>query len=367
MGSKPSGSTTTVQKSDPWEAQQPFLKQGLSEASRLYGGGVGGGAPEYDRVGYQKALDAYNASGGAGATQNADGSVSYGGQTLWPSGGNYFTPDGKNMGTLAELNKKATGAMPTLDQFKIPGTGGGTNSLLAPEYYPGKTIANQSDEYLTAQEMAKQRAIEGSPITNSAKGYLTDVLSGDYLSPDSNPFFGKTVDRALDKVQGRVNSAFGGAGRFGGGMNQQILAEELGNTANQMYSDNYNRERTAMDRGLLFAPQLANQDYYDIGQLQTVGAQKEGRAQDLINQDIAKYNYEAQLPFNALSNYNQLISGNYGGTQTSTSPYYQNNTAGLLGAGLGVASMFGGGGGLLSFGNGGGPLPWLASNALPWL
>src|SRR4051812_40128066 len=135
-GGKQSGSTTTVQKADPWEPQQPYLKEALTEADRLYGGGVNGGAPSYDHAGDNTALEAWKQSGGGGVTNNPDGSINYGGQILWPTAGAYWTADGKRVGDLSELKGKATGAMPTLDQFAIPGTGGKTNSLLAPEYYP---------------------------------------------------------------------------------------------------------------------------------------------------------------------------------------------------------------------------------------
>ena len=63
-----------------------------------------------------------------------------------------------------------------------------------------------------------------------------------------------------------------------------------------------------------------------------------GQLQDQRNQALA------MAPWNQLGLYQGAISGNYGGTQTATQPYYQNKTAGLLGgalSGAGLAQMTG--------------------------
>jgi hypothetical protein len=57
--------------------------------------------------------------------------------------------------------------------------------------------------------------------------------------------------------------------------------------------------------------------YNRMGQ---VGAQRRGMNQEMINQDMARYNYEANAPQQALANYMNTISGDYGGTTTQTTP-----------------------------------------------
>ena len=44
-GGKGGGSTTTVQKADPWEGQQPYRKEVVEEAKKLYENGRR--APDY--------------------------------------------------------------------------------------------------------------------------------------------------------------------------------------------------------------------------------------------------------------------------------------------------------------------------------
>lgn len=242
-GGKGGGQTTTVQKSDPWAKQQPFLEYAFPQAKGLYESGK-----------------------------------------------------------------------------------------LTPKAYDGQTVAGFAPETKLAQNLTTQRALSGSPITNTANDYLQKELQGNYLN--SNPYLDKTFDTAANKVQGRVNSAFGGGGRFGGGLNQKVLGDSLGELATSIYGGNYQDERNRMQQGLLFAPQAANQDYYDINQLAGVGGQKEGMQQNLINQDINKFNLNQQAPLNALQSYNSLIQGNYGGTNTTTQPYYQNNAGNAIGTGL---------------------------------
>ena len=49
-----------------------------------------------------------------------------------------------------------------------------------------------------------------------------------------------------------------------------------------------------------------------------VGAQRRAMTQEAINQDMARYNYEAMAPMSDLQQYMSNISGDYGGTTTQT-------------------------------------------------
>jgi hypothetical protein len=127
----------------------------------------------------------------------------------------------------------------------------------------------------------------------------------------------------------------------------------------QMYSHAYDQQlQAAQQAGQLYntgigqqvvagqtAQQLANQAYTDAAALSEAGGVKDDYQQQLINADIDRYNYESQQPLTALSNYNQLIQGTYGGTSTTTG---QQQRGSLLGGALGGAasgaalgSMFG--------------------------
>lgn len=218
-------------------------------------------------------------------------------------------------------------------------------------FFPEQTFAGLSPETQSALALQTGRALAGSPLTAAAQGQLTDTLSGMYLDPTGNPAF----RRAANDIQSRIAGMYASAGRYGSGAMANQANEALSNLAAQ----SYNQERENMIRGMMFAPQLAQQDYFDLAKLAEVGGVREDLAQQAINEAIARHNYAQMEPWQRLGLYNQLVQGNYGGSSTST----QNVTgprrsvgAGVLGgaaAGAGLGMMFGGPWGLVGAGLGG--------------
>lgn len=279
MGSSPSpaGNTTTTTKSDPWEGQAPFLRQGFESISKFY------------------------------------------------------NPVGQGV----------TGAN-------------------IPNYYPGQTIATDSPETQAALQARTSRALYGSPLTGAAQNELTKTLSGDYLN--SNPYLDQTYNSAAKNTVNKYNeivnpgidSAFSKSGRYGSGayaqarnQSDRTAASELGDLAANMYGTNYANERKNQNQGMLYAPDLANQDYADINQLSSVGDYKTNLAQQQIDADRAKYDYNTNKTQMALQQYMDLLQGNYGGTQQQSNPYYRSSSGSALGGvtqGLGavasIASLF---------------------------
>ena len=74
------------------------------------------------------------------------------------------------------------------------------------------------------------------------------------------------------------------------------------------------------------------------GAMGDVGAQRRAMTQETMDKDMARYQYEATAPQQQLANYMNMISGNYGGTTTQTTP----GPSGLdqLGQVAGIASLF---------------------------
>ena len=135
--------------------------------------------------------------------------------------------------------------------------------------------------------MATARATAGSPLLNLSQQEANRILSGDYLSPTSNPYSQALFNQMADDVTSKVQSQFSAAGRLGSAANQEVLADSLGRLANEVYSDQFNRERDAMINTMSTAPTLGAADYQDIERLAQVGADKEALAnaklQDAIN------------------------------------------------------------------------------------
>lgn len=204
-------------------------------------------------------------------------------------------------------------------------------------YYPDSTIADRSLETNQALGLLGQRALNGSPLVDAAQGQIQDTIQGQYLN--SNPYLDATFDKAAGKVSSAVNSQFNQAGRYGSGANVGILAEKLGDVATDIYGGNYAKERQNQLQASTYAPTLASQDYIDLGQLQSVGASNDAYSQAKLDDQVSRFNFNQNAPFADLARYKGLIDGSYGGTTTSTQPYFKNTASGILGGGLSGASL----------------------------
>ena len=172
--------------------------------------------------------------------------------------------------------------------------------------------------------MTAERALNGSPLIDSAQNSLQGFLSGGQM----NPYLSQMTDTALGKVRDMVNSQFEAAGRLNSGANQQELTRNLGEVASNMYGSQYNADQNRTLAAAQMAPSLANQDYLNLQQLLGVG-----QAYD-------------QAPWSLLGNYANTVNGTTSpfGTKAQTAPS-QSMIPGLLGMGLSLAtnplSLFG--------------------------
>lgn len=231
------------------------------------------------------------------------------------------------------------------------------------EYYPGSTTVPFSPQTEQALGLAEQRALTGSPLIDGAQGNINKTLSGAYLN-GGNPAYGNMVERSIapmrreyqETVMPGINAAFSAGGRYGSNSQANAMdhasdtyLRNVGNTTAGLAYQNYGDERSNQMQAAGMAPELAQQDYYDIAQLGQVGTTREGMAQNVLNEDINRYNFTQEEPADRLGKYMSLISGGYGGsgnsTQAQTTPGF-NPVLGTLGAASTAAglanSMYGG-------------------------
>src|SRR5690606_32498977 len=121
------------------------------------------------------------------------------------------------------------------------------------------------------------------------------------------PYFSGMADRITAKVLPGIDSRFAASGRLGSGLHGRAVGEGLGDAIGSLAYQNYGDERTNMMRGMLFAPEMAQQDYFDIAKLAEVGAQREDMAQLGINEAMARHEFEQMEPWQRLGLYNSLI------------------------------------------------------------
>lgn len=131
---------------------------------------------------------------------------------------------------------------------------------------------------------------------------------------------------------------------------QQLGNNYQNNIANMLASNDQrlnaanaaNSQQNALNGQKLNAASMAGQAYQNqylpSQQLAGVGQARDDRAQDVLNANIAKWDYDQQLPMQNIGNFVSLLnSGNY---QNTTTPVYNNTASQIFGGIGGLASLF---------------------------
>lgn len=226
----------------------------------------------------------------------------------------------------------------------------------APSYYGGQTVAPMSGYTKGSLDSMAQRAQDGSPLNRQAQGMLSDTLSGSYLEA-GNPYFQGAVDAATrpitqnynDNVMPGLNSDFSAAGRYGSGAHAMASGDAsgqymnaIGDVSSQMAYQNYGDERNRMMQGSALAPELAKQDYYDISMLGQAGQGYDQYNQQLIDADIARWDYNQNADMQHIASYLGLLNGNPYSATTSKTSQPSNLGTSILGGLLGSVPYVGG-------------------------
>jgi hypothetical protein len=190
-----------------------------------------------------------------------------------------------------------------------------------PQYYPGQTFVSPSEQTQAGLQAQQTRAMQGNPLLPAAQQQQQSVISGQYLA--NNPFFNQALagagQAAGQQYFDAINQAQSGAsqaGRFGSGVQENLfnragttLANTLANTAGNLMYQNYGAERGRQEAAAMNAPQLAMADYADIDRLRDVGQTAEDYQQAALQGDIARFDFEQNLPYQKLTQYNNAVYG----------------------------------------------------------
>ena len=274
------GNTTTTQNTTPWSGQAPYLSDVFTHASDIYGNVMGN--PQSMVAGFTPAQNQ-----AMGITQNV--------------------ANGTNFGNSPSVNNAA---------------GGYTANVLN-----GNTSANPAS---SAFAQFANGSMMNSPYQAGALNAANNAITRAYQTATAP----------------QTASAFEGSGRYGSGaygqavsQNQQDLATQLGNTdaalVNSMYQQNMGNMLAGaqglsnqQNAALSMAPNTVNSINAAATNLYNMGGNQQALAQSQLN-----------APWQQLSDYSGMLQGNYGGTTTSTQPYYSNTLAGGLGGAASGAAM----------------------------
>ena len=249
-----------------------------------------------------------------------------------------------------------------------------------PDFFPNATYVPFSDQSNMGIDLLTNRALQGSqwqpqmgnlatnlmtqqnPALQQAQNTLSDTAQGKYLNqnPWLDTMFGTAASKVTDTFNNAVmpslNATFGQAGRTGSGAHAMAagdasgqLSDSLYRMANDVYGGNYQAERDRMVNsasGLtsVSGQNLTNQmaganlgmglgelQYSDIGNLMGAGSMIEGKAGEMLGDQMNRFNFYQNRPEQQMNNYVAWLSGIPGsqfGTQHTDTDMNRNSTAG---------------------------------------
>ena len=302
------GTKVTTQTSEPWEQQIPYLTKGFAGADELlkagapayYQGGTVAGFDPMQTAAQQATMGYAMGPRAAGMQAGAEGALAgtlRGGQAAQNWGGQLARPLTQGAyGSLTPYNQGQYADLLAGNVRRGPGTPygemesaltQGVTSNLQQNILPG--IRSQQVQYQPGGS-SRANLVQNQAIAKAVQSGLTKPLADMYSG-------------AYQTAQGmRMPAAQMGVGQQQYGMGYGLQ----GMGAQQASMGQY--------------PSIMDAPFSLYNRMGQVGAQRRGMNQEMINQDMARYNYDANAPQQALANYMNTISGDYGGTTTQTTP-----------------------------------------------
>tara|TARA_R110000744_G_scaffold107013_1_gene203419 strand:- start:153 stop:1040 length:888 start_codon:yes stop_codon:yes gene_type:complete len=222
----------------------------------------------------------------------------------------------------------------------------------APQYFQDSAVVGFSPQTEGALQGMESRAVAGSPLQQAAMQQAQNTVEGQYLN--ANPFLSGAITNATDpiieqwnnQIAPGIDSSFAGSGRMGSGLYAQqrnqaenTLGRNLTDMSSKMAYANYNSERDRQNAMIGAAPGLAQSDYSDMNKLMAVGGAREGQSQAQLSDQINRFNFEQNRPWEQLAKYSGMVGGGFGSTTTEATPLYSNPGANFLSGALGGAQI----------------------------
>jgi len=191
-------------------------------------------------------------------------------------------------------------------------------------------------------------------LTDPTEGLLPRIRTGLVQTQPGGSTRGdliqaKAIEAANQRMSDNIAKAMFGA--YGTAQARRMPAAQMGMQA-QQYGMGLGPEGARATQDFLGQyPSVMGAPLGMIGAVGDVGAQRRAMEQAGIDESMARYQYGATLPQNALQNYLASISGEWGGTTTATAPG-QSPIGALLGGLVGNYLLPGGYGALAGAGAG---------------
>ena len=242
------------------------------------------------------------------------------------------------------------------------------NEAGQPAYYPGQTFAPRDPLQNQAMNMSLNYAMNSMPgqiyDTQRAHSFALnspDVANNPYVQnmniSNANLLNRNLSENILPQI-GRESVMTGGYGGSRQGVAEGIAArgtqEAIANSAANTNFQAYNRGLGAQGLALGMSPQVMGMGMAPMDVMSQVGAYNRGLDQEALDADMARWQYNQNLPWENLNRYNSIVGMAPWGSQTTaegggSSPLGGAISGGMLGYGL--AGMGGGAAGAAGAGS----------------
>lgn len=231
--------------------------------------------------------------------------------------------------------------------------------------YTGQKVADVSNGTQNAWDLTTQRATQGAPDLNAARGMAQSMASGNYLN--KNPWLTDTYTNSVinDTAANMANSfatgtaanndaLFARSGAFGGSAHlgkqtadAAALANSVGQMANQYQLARTNAGVQDYQSGLgqmlqagNLAGTLSQDDWTAANALKGIGTDQAAQQQKLLDSAYQDWSAQMQYPeYNLKSMANLLAQFSGYGTQNTTSPYATSGISNAIGGTTALAGL----------------------------
>ncbi len=204
---------------------------------------------------------------------------------------------------------------------------------LGPDYYSGPTLAGFDPASQAAQRATIGYAMGPRPaaLQGAAETSLVRGLSGEVNTDVFNPMIDALGSKMKTQLEGKVLPGIRqnlvqyqpGGGSRGDIVQANAIAaanQQMLNKAAEMYTGAYGAAQQRVPQAMGQYQSIMSAPLGLYGAVDQVGEQRRQMAQDAIDRDIARYEYEALAPQHALQSYMSGVSGDWGSSTTTPGP-----------------------------------------------
>lgn len=222
-----------------------------------------------------------------------------------------------------------------------------------PQYYPGTTYSPETAAQASSITGQENLGLNGSPVTGAATGSALNILNPSFLT--SNPGNaayqdiingGAGMQAAIQRATPGLLDTFTAGNHLNSPSAAYAVSRGIGDAAANAelgaasgLSSNYNTAAGQQNTAGLIAPSTQGMAYTDLSNAFNAGTAQQTLGQNIINDQLARYNYNQTLPYNLSDWFNSIMGGQPGGTSALSTPYYKPSqlTGALGGAASGAA------------------------------